>query len=173
MTGRLFPVGTDSLDDLVELDAGDCDDDFEVGLKQTSWMLATIASWCAVLGHDDAYRNLANGHNKHYPEVGAQLWHPPADWRANWYFGPAHLKSGATEVPYPLPAQPEDLRARIRQFNATGRRSKWEEISPARAVGLWAIDFLACRHFRTPLPASTWYETPWRRNELGRSTFEH
>jgi hypothetical protein len=156
MTGRLFPVGTDSLDDLVELDAGGADDEFKALLKQTSWLLATIASWCAVLGLDDVYRNLADGHNRHYPEVGAQIWHPPEDWSKDWYFGPAHVEGGASEAPYPLPAEAKELRARIEEFNAGGRL-KWEENSPARAVGLWAIDFVACRHFRTPVPASIWY----------------
>lgn len=156
MTGRLFPVGTDSLDDLVELDAGGADDEFKATLKQASWLLATIASWCAMLGLDDVYSNLASGHNATYPEVGAQIWHPGDDWRCRWYFGPAHVNTGVTEAPYPLPAQAQDLRARIQKFNASGRL-KWEQDSPARAVGLWAIDFLACRHFRTPVPASMWY----------------
>lgn len=154
--GRLFPVGTDSLDDLVELDGGAADEEFKALLKQTSWLLATIASWCAVLGLDDVYRNLAEGYNGHYPEVGAQIWHPSDDWRTNWYFGPAHINAGATEAPYPLPPQAADLRARIEKFNASGRL-KWEQNSPARAAGMWAIDFLACRHFRTPVPASMWY----------------
>lgn len=156
MTGRLFPVGTDSLDDLVELDAGGANDEFKATLKQTSWLLATIASWCAMLGLDDVYSNLANGHNGTYPEVGAQIWHPADDWRVGWYFGPAHVNAGVTEAPYPLPTQAQDLRVRIQKFNASGRL-KWEQNSPARAVGLWAIDFLACRHFRTPVPASMWY----------------
>ena len=156
MTGRMFPVGTDSLDDLVELDGGAADEEFKAVLKQTSWLLATIASWCAVLDLDDVYRNLADGHNGHYPEVGAQIWHPADDWWTSWYFGPAHVNAGATEAPYPLPSQASDLRARIEKFNASGRL-KWEQNSPARAAGMWAIDFMACRHFRTPVPASMWY----------------
>ncbi len=58
----------------------------------------------------------------------------------------------------PLPTRAQDiLRARIEKFNASGHL-KWEQNSPARAVGLWAIDFLACRHFRTPVPTSMWYQ---------------
>lgn len=153
--GRNFPVGTDSLDDLVELDV-DGDDAVNGLLKQTSWMLATIASWCAMLGLDEAYERLAQGHAKDYPEVGAQLWHPAPDWSERWYFGPAHVRSGISEAPYPLPPAAGELRARVGKFNVSARL-RWEENSPAMNVGLWALDFVACRHFQTPVPASMWY----------------
>lgn len=153
--GRMFPVGTDSLEDMVELEQ-DADDDFKERMKQTSWMLATIASWCAVLGLDDSYGVLSKGHRDTYPTVGAQLWHPPHDWYKNWYFGPAHVDSGVSEAPYPLPAEAQELRNRIAMFNVSDRL-QWEQHSPARALGIWALDFIACRHFRTPVPASVWY----------------
>jgi hypothetical protein len=153
--GRLFPVGTDSLNDLVEMDGGEIDDEYKAMLKQSSWLLATIASWCVMLGLDDVYANLAEGHTHRYPEVDGQLWHPGADWSKTWYFGPA-LDHGVAEAPYPLPQEAQQLRARIALFNASGRLS-WEEHSPTREVGMWAIDFVACRHFRTPVPATMWY----------------
>ncbi len=86
----------------------------------------------------------------------AQLWHPAKDWSRRWYFGRGQFEDGVTEAPYPLPEDAEQLRARIAQFNAE-RLLVWEEASPARAVGIWALDFVACRHFRTPVPASMWY----------------
>ena len=109
-----------------------------------------------MLGMDDAYQGLAHGHAKTYPKVGSQLWHPAADWSRRWYFGPAHVAGGSTEAPYGLPSTAHELRERIRKFNGTGRLH-WEENSPALATGLWALDFIACRHFRTPVPASMWY----------------
>jgi len=153
--GRHLPVGTDSLDDLVELDVED-DDDLKVKTKQTSWLLATLASWCAMLGFDDLYSLLAQGVATKYPEVGAQLWHPAVDWRRAWYFEPGHHRHGSSEAPYAMPQDALGLRARIQEFNES-RVLQWEEHSPALAVGLWPIDFLACRHFRTPVPASVWY----------------
>jgi hypothetical protein len=152
---RMFPVGSDSLDDLVELEVHGSDE-FKGLMRRHSWLLATMASWCAMQGLDDMYENLADGHAKEYPDVGSQLWHPTADWASNWYFGPAHQGSGSTEAPYTLPASAQTLRDRIAQFNATGRL-RWEESSPALAMGLWPLDFIACRHFRTPVPASMWY----------------
>jgi hypothetical protein len=161
VSGRMFPVGTDSIDDLVELDVG-APADLKIRLKHTSWMLATIASWCAVLDLDEAYEVLAKGHADQYPEVGPQLWHPAENWSGNWYFGPGHHREGSTEAPYPLPLKATSLSTRIAQFNELGRL-QWEENSPTLPLGLWALDFVACRHFRTPVPASMWYrisETP-------------
>ncbi|MCT9810867.1 hypothetical protein N0K08_09485 [Acidovorax sp. Be4] len=155
MLDRMFPVGTDSFDDLIELDVHGTDE-FKGLMRRHSWLLATMASWCVMLGQDDAYQNLAENHAKEYPDLGSQLWHPTADWAATWYFGPAHQGSGSTEAPYALPTSARSLRDRIAQFNATGRL-RWEENSPALAMGLWPLDFIACRHFRTPVPASMWY----------------
>ena len=152
---RMFPVGSDSLDDLVELEV-DGSDEFKGLMRRHSWLLATMGSWCAMQGQDDVYQSLAESHAKEYPDLGSQLWHPTADWASNWYFGPAHQGSGSTEAPYALPASAQTLRDRIAQFNATGRL-RWEENSPALAMGLWPLDFIACRHFRTPVPASMWY----------------
>lgn len=153
--GRMFPVGSDSLDDLVELEVRGSDE-FKGLMRHHSWLLATMASWCAMLRLDDMYQNLAESHAKEYPDVGSQLWHPTAEWATNWYFGPAHQVSGSTEAPYALPVSAQTLRDRIAQFNASGR-VRWEENSPALAIGLWPLDFIACRHFRTPVPASMWY----------------
>ena len=153
--GHMFPVGSDSLDDLVELEVHGSDE-FKGLMRRHSWLLATMASWCAMQGLDDMYEHLADSHAKEYPDVGSQLWHPTAEWASNWYFGPAHQGSGSTEAPYALPASAQTLRDRIAQFNATGRLRR-EEKSPALAMGLWPLDFIACRHFRTPVPASMWY----------------
>ena len=151
----MFPVGTDSFDDLIELDVYDSDD-FKSLMRRHSWLLPTMAGWCVMLGQDEAYESIAENHTKAYSDLGSQLWHPAADWSAKWYFEPAHWGSGSTEAPYALPASAQALRDRIAQFNATGRL-RWEESSPALAMGLWPLDFIACRHFRTPVPASMWY----------------
>ena len=85
--GHMFPVGSDSLDDLVELEVHGSDE-FKGLMRRHSWLLATMASWCAMQCLDDMYESLADSHAKEYPDVGSQLWHPTADWASNWYFGP-------------------------------------------------------------------------------------
>lgn len=152
---QYLPVGTDSLDDLVEMDV-EGGEALKATTKHTSWMLATLASWCAALKFDDLYSTLAQGAATKYPEVGAQLWHPATDWPSAWYFEPGHHRHGSSEAPYAMPPDAPVLRARIQAFN-TSRVLQWEEHSPALVVGLWPVDFVACRHFRTPMPASVWY----------------
>lgn len=165
IVGSELPVGTDSFDDLVELDV-EGDDEIKTKCKQTSWLLATLASWCAMLGFDNLYSVLAHGAAAKYPEVGAQLWHPATDWRLTWYFEPGHHRHGSSEAPYLMPPSASTLRERIKAFNAN-RVLQWEEHSPALAIGLWPIDFLACRHFRTPVPASVWYYMASNLSESG------
>lgn len=153
--GRLFPIGSDSLDDLVELDVGG-NEEFRDEQLRTSWMLATIASWCAMLNVDQTYELLAKAQCNDYPKVGAQLWHPSTDWPKRWYFGPAYLENGEAEAPFDLPPLAADLRQRTTKFLEL-ERFKWSEHSETRSAGIWALDFLACRHFRTPVPAVFWY----------------
>lgn len=152
-----FPVGTDSLDDLVALDTSERDDDeLRNSLMRTSWCLATLAAWCAVLHLDDHYAVLAKGAKEEYREVCAQVWHPSSEWPRLWYFGRGALELGETEAPYALPDSADEMRRRMIEFLARPD-CDWVATSPSRPVGLWGIDFIACRHFRMPVPASIWY----------------
>lgn len=153
--GRLFPVGSDSLDDLVELDVGG-DEEFRDAQMQTSWMFASVAAWCALLHVDQSYELLATSLAKDYPKVGAQLWHPTSSWSKDWYFGSAHIGNGESEAPFHLPVSAADLRKRTVEFMKI-ERFQWMELSTTLAAGIWALDFIACRHFRTPVPAIFWY----------------
>lgn len=150
-----FPVSTDSLEDLVALEVSPGDDVLRANLMRTSWCLATVAAWCAILEMDEHYGVLSRGASDSYVKVCAQLWHPKRDWTERCYFGGA-LNYGDSEAPYALPTNVSEMRQRIADFI---QRPEYDcvEDSPSRAVGLWGLDFVACRHFRMPIPASTWY----------------
>ncbi|MGA0570994.1 hypothetical protein ACO2Q9_09775 [Variovorax sp. VNK109] len=151
-----FPVSTDSLEDLVELAVGSGEPRLLERLRQTSWTLATLAAWCVILKLEKHYellrRHLKTGD---YGSVTAQLWHPTLDWAVSWYVGRA-LDTGHSEAPYNLPATTDELRQRITRFLEI-KDYQWTEQSPAVEVGLGALDFIATRHFRYPVPASSWY----------------
>jgi hypothetical protein len=151
-----FPIGSDSLDDLVEATVWS-DDTLINELMRTSWMTATLASWCALLALDDVYEILAKGINNSYQNVVPQLWHPDADWQQHWYFRPAQHSCGNTEAPYSLPDSAEELRKRMRQF-LTLAPFDIQNTSSAAKAGMQALDFIACRHYRTPVPAWFWYK---------------
>jgi hypothetical protein len=117
--------------------------------------LATVAAWCAILGLDEHYGVLSRGASDSYVNVCAQLWHPKRDWTERWYFGGA-LNFGDAEAPYALSTSISEMRQRMADFIGQPEYD-WVEDSPSRAVGLWGLDFMACRHFRMPIPASAWY----------------
>ena len=165
---RMFPIGTDSLDDLVDFDVSG-DEESATTLMRTSWMLATVAAWCALRGLDESYKLLANAHAKDYPNVCAQLWHPTAEWPQQWYCQAAHHELGDTEAPYALPEDPASLCSRVDEFLKL-ERYEWTAHSPATQVGLLALDFVACRHFQMPVPASFWYRVAGNKIGSGDSS---
>ncbi|MEZ0606807.1 hypothetical protein ACAX43_32585 [Paraburkholderia sp. IW21] len=151
-----FPISTDSLEDLVDFKVTP-DEEMLPVLMGASWLTATLASWCAVLGMDKDYAQLSRGVAERYRTVTPQLWHPDLSSLNAWYFEAAHATTGSTEAPYPLPADPEALRNRMRSFLQIKERDV-QAASPAAARDFYALDFIACRHYRTPVPARTWYE---------------
>jgi len=150
-----FPVSTDSLEDLVELVVNQKDIDLAESLMRTSWCLATVAAWCVILGLNEHYSMLSRGASDTYKIVCAQLWHPTSNWPERWYFEQA-LEQGETEAPYALLPSSEEMKRRITEF-LERKEYDWINSSPTSPVGLWALDFIACRHFRMPIPASGWY----------------
>ncbi len=156
LSKRGFPVGTDRLEDLVELIAGESEEEFCDSLMSTSWCLAVFAAWCAVLEMHDQYKLLADNHAASYSNVCAQLWHPSIGWSKQWYFGGA-TEEGETEAPYSLPKDIGILIDRMQLF-LRNPQYDWDANSPAKTAGKWIFDFIACRHFRMPVPASVLYK---------------
>jgi len=154
-TNSKFPVGTDSLEDLVELEVDPKDSKLVEKLIPTSWSLATIGAWCVVLDLEDHYAALTRGAAGPYDAVCAQLWHPTSDWPQSWYFG-GSLDHGEAEAPYALLPSIAEMKQRMRQF-LDRPDFDWVRSSPTRKLGIWALDFIACRHHRIPVPASAWY----------------
>ncbi|MBR7784226.1 hypothetical protein [Undibacterium luofuense] len=150
-----FPISTDSLEDLVDFEVNPTDRKLAEKLMSTSWSLATVAAWCLILELDEYYALLSRGASDPYKNVCAQLWHPTSGWHTYWYFT-GSLNLGESEAPYLLPPSPEEMRQRMNTFISLDKYD-WVNSSPSVAVNTWAIDFIACRHFRIPVPASAWY----------------
>lgn len=153
---RSFPIGTDSLDDLVEFETSPTDEMAEK-MMNTSWMLATVASWCAIGALEDSYSLLAKGHKEAYSNICPQLWHPTEDWPKHWYYQTSYYEHGETEAPYQLPEDSGELRAKVEKFHDLEKYS-WTKHSQTAPIGLWPIDFIAVRHFQLPVPAHFWFK---------------
>ncbi|MCY1523599.1 hypothetical protein D9M68_585030 [compost metagenome] len=155
-TKRKFPIGTDSLEDLVALDVdGESDEGLQERLMGASWCLATLAAWAVLLGLRDGYKALAEGANSFYPKVCPQLWHPTPGWSSSWYFGSA-LEQGDTEAPIEI-RDFETMAGRMQAFLKI-EKYKWQDASPCARIGVFGVDLIACRHFQMPVPASLWYQ---------------
>ena len=152
---KFVPIATDSLDDLVE-EGGWLGGQATERMTESSWMLATLAGWSVILGMDEMYEVLAQNFRDQYPGVCIQLWHPEKDLYQHLYFQSAHSESGVTEAPIQLPATASEYREQM-QVICESEFGKVLLESPAAQSGLIALDFIAYRHFSTPVPPVFWY----------------
>lgn len=153
---RYIPVCTDSLDDLVE-EGGWSGGAAAERLMSTSWTLATLAGWCAILGMDDRYDVIAKEAKESYPEVCIQLWHPDSDLYKHLYFEQAHYKCGAAEAPIELPPSASMWRNHIKIILKSAQ-AQIADASAARQAQLLVLDIIAYRHFSTPVAPYFWYQ---------------
>jgi len=152
--GRWFPISTDSFDDLVDLEVNGKDIDLSK-LKETSWTVPTIAQWAAILHEDEAYTGLVGLQENVLKQTCFQLWYPDEDTNGVVYSGPAQFESGVSEAPIVLPPTAEEMRRNIGRTRAESPvRSRVR--SSATEAGLAFLDFVACRHFKTPVDPACW-----------------
>lgn len=153
---RCFPIDKDSIDELASFEAGELSEEEVAKLKSTSWLLPTLAGWCVILGREEAYKLLVNLQAEVGKKVCWQLWHPVKDVFQWLYFQVAHYVSGETEAPIALPEGIEEHRERMLKLVESDRHNILTESSALHA-GLFSIDLIACRHFRTLVPPLYWY----------------
>lgn len=160
---KWFPIATDSFDDLVAFEIDRKDVDLQK-LRETSWMIPTIAQWAAALREDHAYGHLVGLREDICKDTCFQLWYPDEKTDEFRFRGPAHFESGVAEAPIELPAAAEEMRALMKRTRAESP-VKEKIQSSATAAGLPWLDFIACRHFRTPVDPSFWQT--WGSESLG------
>jgi hypothetical protein len=151
---KWFPISTDSFDDLVAFEIDRRDVDLRK-LRETSWMIPTVAQWAAALHEDQPYAHLVGLHEDICKDTCSQLWYPDEKTDEFRFRGPAHFESGVAEAPVELPAAAEEMRALMKR--ARDESPVKERIqSSAMTAGLPWLDFIACRHFRTPVDPYFW-----------------
>ena len=153
-SGRWFPISTDSFDDLVELQIDRNDVDM-TKLKETSWMVPILAQWMATLEIEDAYANLVGLRLDALKDTTFQLWYPDDKTDDHLYRGSAHFESGIAEAPIDLPPTAQEMRAMMKKTRDESP-VKDRIVSSAAKVGIGWLDFIACRHFRTPPDPAFW-----------------
>ena len=152
---KYVPICTDSLDDLPE-GSGWNGEQASERLMDTSWTLATLAGWSAILGQNDRYELLAKECRESYPGICVQLWHPDETLYKHLYFHQAQFDCGASEAPIELPERAAAWRDHIRAILASDQTAI-AQASPAARAGIPILDLIACRHFSTPIAPVFWY----------------
>lgn len=154
--GRNHPISTDSLDDLVSLDCNNDDTYLKEKTTNTSWLIPTLMGLTVILKKEEGYNVLLKGIKESYPKMCAQLWHPTDNLFEHLYFHQAQYVTGETEAPIIFPDSINDYQDRMEQLKEMDRYSFFSESSAVKA-GLTILDFIAFRHFRTPVPPALWY----------------
>lgn len=154
-TKRYAPISSDSLDDLAD-EGGWHSGKTSDKLLDASWMLATLAGWCAILEMDEYYSIIRNESKASYPETCMQLWHPESGLYKLMYFKDACLENGVTEAPILLPETTAEWRKHMRLI-VNSERGKVIKESPAEREGIPILDLIACRHYSSPVPPIYWY----------------
>lgn len=156
VNGRWFPISTDSFDDLVafEIDRDDAD---IAKLKETSWMVPTVAQWAVALGEDQAYVHLVGLQTEVLKDTCFQIWYPDTKTDEFMYRGAAHFESGITEAPIVLPQLADEMRINMMKTRTESPVKEPVE-SSARRAGLPWLDLIASRHFKTPLDPAFWQQ---------------
>lgn len=151
---KWFPISTDSFDDLLEfeIDPKSCDIQ---KLKDSSWMIPTIAQWLARLKDDNTYAHLIEMCNEVLKECCFQLWYPDKKTEECMYKGPAHLESGISEAPIFLPLTGNEMRVHMKKIQEDSPVKNPFESSAVLAGMPW-LDAIASRHFRTPMNPMFW-----------------
>jgi len=152
---RYVPASIESLEDIPE-EGGWLGDSASKRMMDMSWMLATIAGWCAILDEKYVYAALQESARLDYPETYIQLWHPDKDLYQHLYYNPAHFKSGTSQAPIELPLDLEDYKKQM-MLILDSEFGKAITKSPGAKSGMLGLDFIAFRHFSTPVPPATWY----------------
>lgn len=152
--GRWFPISTDSFDDLVafEIDREEVD---MAKLMETSWLVPTVAQWAAALDEDQVYAQLAGLGTDVLKNTCFQLWYPDENTNELMYRGPAQFESGIAEAPIALPATADEMRANMKKIRTESPVKEPVQSSASKAGFLW-LDFIANRHFRTPVDPARW-----------------
>lgn len=155
--GRWYPIATDSIDDLAGMSAPD--EKLSRNLQQMSWMVPTLAQWLAALAADDVYEAHVKNALKNLPETCFQLWYPDNDAKVHMYRRGVR-EFGVTEAPIPLLTSAEEMREHMQRVRAETEVGNVEPSSAIRRGIPW-LDFIANRHFRTPVDPSFWQENSW------------
>lgn len=152
-SGRNFPVGNDSFEDLIEFNF-DPSEGAKAKLQQISTLVPILTQWSAVFNNHNSYAFFLS-HKKSFEKTTLQLWYPDEQTDSLIYYGPAHYESGTNEAPITLHANLHDLKKHIELVLSTNHFVD-PTVFSHHSSGVPLLDLIASRHFRTPISPQYW-----------------
>jgi hypothetical protein len=149
--GKYFPIDIDDYNSLIELNEEGSIDKAE--LMKMSTLMPMLAEWCVVCDFNDLYCELVEIQKKLLNQTCYQLWYPDDEAINQFYQQNAAKRMGTALAPITLPDSITDLKSNIKQM--VDKEKGHDELSSYK-LGIVGLEFIAYRHYRTPVIPSHW-----------------
>ena len=149
--GRGYPVDTDSIDALIEVQHGDVHNKEQH--TRISTLFPIMAEFCVLLDDEQAYGMLVKLVREVFLHTNLQMWHPNEETDAALYASNCGLCTGFTCTGLRLPDKLEDLKAEIVEANP----KLWDPIQLSCFKHKFTLlAWISSRHYRSPLIPLLW-----------------
>ena len=149
--GGQFPIGSDSYEDLIDLELGQTTS--KQRRMRLSTIIPTIAEWYAIIGNQEYYEAFRQAVIGVREDVNLQLWYPDDTTEGMLYRENAAYDTGTMCTSINLPENIEVLRENMRVWFKD--QTVFSELSCIK-YGFVALGLVAGRHFRTPIIPAYW-----------------
>lgn len=148
ISGRHFPIWTDSYSDLLSLKSPQGEEKLrkKQELTQASTLFPILAASCVALGFDYVYAELVDLIHKVFPHTELQVWYPDAETENKFYQKFAGDTGAVLRVPE-LPSNAEEFK----EILLDQKKNNFDSSTfSCFTYGFSPLVLLASRHFRTP-----------------------
>lgn len=151
--GKYFPICTDNFDDLISLNIEESISKND--LMKASTLFPMVVDWAIILNEENIYYKIQKNQKKLFSECTFQLWYPDQEAFNCFYEQNAADFKGYAFAPINLSDNIIDYKNQINEVY--NKELKHKELSSIK-YGIIGLEFMAHRHFRTPLCPSMWQQ---------------
>jgi hypothetical protein len=150
---KYFPIDTDNLDDLVDINLRDGFDKNDY--LKTSTLIPILAQWCVRLGLIENYKSIQYISENMFKEATLQIWYPDESVEDFMFSKNAGFKCGYVEAPIKIPKKIKDYANLMEQVQES---ESYIDIQNLFCVkhSMMPLILISCRHFRMPMFPQFW-----------------
>jgi hypothetical protein len=145
-THGLYPSNLGSYSDLLE-HPKERSNEYRENVTRGSVLYPMIAFWAALFEFGDLYSDVAYVKEHELPHCNFQFWYPDETSESHIYTNTG--VHGATLSPVPVDRTAQEFLEQV--YSECDHSPHCRDLSAFR-MGFWPIIFVACRHYRLPLP---------------------